>query len=249
MAGLERIAVWVLALILSALGVARLFMPDEEIEPVFLPAQTESVASTQSGALPERVPGTSLQIQALMQYEGPYWEDGTGEHVSNVAALMLYNPSGNGISYGQVFLTLEGQAYVFEFTYLPAGGRLLVPEKNRMPYVRGKVTDCRSGQMVTGNFGAEKNGICLTPKGMSGIVVENQTDRTLDNVQLYYKLYLNDEGVYVGGTTYQMAVGSIPAGSKQEITPNHFVWDYSAVVDIQTGEPRVLTNSPTNGNL
>ncbi|MBQ3542875.1 MAG: hypothetical protein IJA45_07115 [Oscillospiraceae bacterium] len=236
MAGLERIILWILALILSALGMARFFMPDEEVGPAFLPAQTETIAPQQTGALPERVPGTSLQIQALMQYEGPYWEDGTGEHVSNVAALMLYNPSGNGISYGQVFLTLRGQEYVFEFTYLPAGGRLLVPEKNRLPYVRGKVTDCRCGQLVTGEFGVENAGFNLTKNGMSGIVLENQTDRDLENVQLYYKLYLGDEGVYVGGTTYQMSVGSLPAGGKQEITPSHFVWDYSAVVDIQTGE-------------
>ena len=236
MAGLERVALWVLALILSALGMARYFMPDDEREPIFMPAQTEPVASLQAGALPERVPGTSLQIQALMQYEGPYWEDGTGEHVSNVAALMLYNPTGKGIAYGQIFLTLEGQEYVFEFTYLPAGGRLLVPEKNRLPYVRGIVTDCRSGQLVTGDFGVENAGICLSRNGMSGIVLENQTDRDLENVQLYYKLYLKDEGVYVGGTTYQVAVGSLPAGGKQEIVPVYYVWGYSAVVDIRTGE-------------
>ncbi len=236
MAGLERIILWILALTLSALGMARFFMPDEEAEPVFLPAQTESVSATQSGVLPERVPGTSLQIQALMQYEGPYWEDGTGEYVSNVAALMLYNPLGIGFSYGQVYLTLQGQEYIFEFTYLPAGGRLLIPEKNRLPYVRGKVTDCRPGQLVSGDFGIENTGISLTQEGMSGILVENQTDRSLENVQLYYKLYLSDEDVYVGGTTYQVSVGNLPAGSKQEITPNHFVWGYSAVVDIQTGE-------------
>ena len=236
MAGLERIILWVLALILSALGMARFFMPDEEVGPVFLPAQTESISPEEPNALPERVPGTFLQIQALMQYEGPYWEDSTGEHVSNVAALLLYNPTENGISYGQVFLTLKGQEYAFEFTYLPAGGRLLVPEKNRLPYVRGKVTDCRCGQLVTGDFGAENAGVGFTQKGMSGIVLENQTQRDLKNVQLYYKNYLKDEGIYVGGTTYQISVGSLPARGKQEISPVYFVWGYSAVVDIQTGE-------------
>lgn len=236
MAGLGRMILWILALMLSALGMARFFMPDEEVGPMFLPAQTESVAPQQISALPERVPGTSLQIQALMQYEGPYWEDGTGEYVSNVAALMLYNPSGNGVSFGQIYLTLKGQEYVFEFTYLPAGGRLLVPEKNRLPYVRGEVTDCRCGQLVTGDFGVENTGVNLTRNGMSGIVVENLTDRNFADVQLFYKFYLSDEDVYVGGPTYQMSVGSLPAGGKQEITPDHFVWDYSAVVDIQTAE-------------
>lgn len=236
MTGLVRMILCGMALIFGALGMACFLIPEEEDGPVFMPAPTESAAVQQSGALPERVPGTSLQLQALMQYEGPYWEDGSGEYVSNVAALLLYNPTCFGVSYGQVFLTLQGQEYLFEFTYLPAGARLLVPEKNRLPYVREKIADCRCGEMVLGNFAVEDSGIRLTPKGMSGILLENQTDRDLQNVQLYYKLYLSENAVYIGGKTYQMTVGSLPAGGKQEIIPPNFVWNYSAVVDIQTGE-------------
>ena len=236
MAGLQRIVLWILALILSAVGVARIVRPEKESGPVFLPAQTEPAATESWGALPESVPGTPLQIQALIQYEGPFWEDGTGEYVSNVAALMLCNPTDAGVRSGQVFLTLQGQEYVFEFSYLPAGGRLMVPEKNRLPYVRGLVTDCRCGKLVTQAFGVEASGVRLTPQGLSGILLENPGDRDLENVRLYYKLYLSEEDVYVGGSTYQVTVGDLPAGGRQEITPENFLWNYSAVVDIQTGE-------------
>ena len=236
MAGLERIVLWFLALLLGTVGMVRYFVPEEEPGPVFLPAQTVISTQEKPAALPQRVPGTSLQIQALVQYEGPFWEDGTGAYVSNVAALMLSNPTEKGIAYGQVFLTLEGQGYVFEFTYLPAGGRLLVPEKNRLPYLRGTVTDCWCGELVTGKFGSDTAEIRLTQSGMAGILLENSGERDLKNVCLYYKLYQKDVDAYVGGTTYQMTVGSLPAGGKQEIIPEHFVWGYSAVVDIQVGE-------------
>jgi len=184
---LERIMLWLLALIASIFGVVRIMTPKTEPGPVFKPAQTEVSAS---GALPTCVPGTDLQIQALVQYEGAYWEDGTGDYVSNVAALMLYNPSDAGITNGKVYLTLQEQEYLFAFTYLPAGGRILVPEKNRLPYVRGRVTECRCDELVTGDFGTEDSGIAFTQNGLSGILLENTTGGELKQVTLFYKLYL-----------------------------------------------------------
>ena len=235
MTGLGRILLWIFALSVSVMGTAQLLLGDQEPVAAFLPAQTGTVSSTIGGALPERVPGTALRIQALIQYEGPYWEDGTGEYVSNVAALVLHNTSGIGITSGQVSLELAGQEYMFEFTYLPAGGRLLIPEKNRLPYVREGITACRCIQLEEGNFGVENKGILLTPNGMSRIILENQTDQNMENVLLRYKLYLSDEDMFIGGTTYHTTAESLLAGEKKEITPPHFVWNYSAVIDIQTG--------------
>ena len=236
MAGLERLLVLLVAAILGAVGMVRCFWPQKQAGPVFLPAQTVSTAPEQEGALPVKVPGTQLRIQAMVQYEGPYWEDGTGAYVSNVAALMLYNASDSGIAYAQVTLQLEGKTYEFEFTYLPAGGRLLVPEKNGQPYTRGNVTDCRCGKLVTGQFGLDQLGIRLAQNGLAGVVLENTTSQDLENVCLYYKLHMDEENAYVGGTTYRQAVGKIPAGGTLEIVPEHFVWGYSAVVDIRVGE-------------
>ena len=234
MAALERIVLWLLALVASIFGMTRIMTPKVETGPVFQPAQEVETAPQYIGALPEVVPGTELRIQALVQYEGAYWEDGTGEYVSNVAALMIYNPSDTGISYGQVFLTLQGQEYAFEFTYLPAGGRLLVPEKHRLPYVRERVTHCRTGEMVFDNFGAEDKGFRLTPNGLSEILLENTTQETMDQVTVLYKLYLAEQDVYLGGTTYEYIVENLAAGEIRETIPPKFVWGYSKVVDIQT---------------
>ena len=233
---MQRIFLWLLALVMSALGMAHILTPKAELGPVFTPRGTEPVTSGQTGALPYSVSGSDLQIQALVQYEGAYWEDGTGDYVSNVAALMLHNPSDVGITRGKVYLTLQEQEYLFEFTYLPAGGRLLVPEKNRLPYVRGKVTDCRCEELATGDFGTEDSGVAFTQNGLSGIVLENTTGGDFKKVTLSYKLYLQEQDALIGGKTYKITVESLSAGENREIVPPKFVWGYSAVVDIQTEE-------------
>jgi len=239
MAILERILLVIVAAVVGTVGMVNWFLPEKQAGPVFSPAETVT-RMTESpqpeGALPVKVPGTQLRIQALVRYEGPYWEDGTGEHVSNVAALLLENTGEEGISYAQVSLLLDGNKYEFEFTYLPAGARVLVPEKNRQPYVLGQVTDCRCGRLVTASFGSDTEKVRVRQNGMAGIVLENLTDRDLKTVCLYYKLYLSGEDVYIGGTTYRMEAGQLPSGGNLEVTPEHFVWGYSAVVDIRTGE-------------
>ena len=230
---MQRIFLWLLALVVSTLGMAHILTPKAEPGPEFAPRETAT--SEQTGALPHSVSGSDLQIQALVQFEGDFWEDGTGEYVSNVAALLLYNPSDIGITYGKVYLTLQQQEYLFEFTYLPAGGRLLVPEKNRLPYVRGKATDCRCEELVTGDFGTEDSGVTISRKGLAGIILENTTGGEV-KVTLSYKLYLQEQDALIGGTTYKITVDNLSAGEIREIVPPKFVWGYSAVVDIQTAE-------------
>ena len=51
---------------------------------------------------------------------------------------------------------------------------------------------------------------------------------------VYYKLYLEAQDVYLGGTTYEFTVDNLLSGETREIIPPKFVWGYSKVVDIQT---------------
>lgn len=234
MAGSGRMVLGVIGLTLSILIIAQLLRPAAQTSVISFASRQETVASQHAGALPVRVPGTGLEIQALVQYEGPYWEDGTGDHVHNVAALMLYNPTQTDIVSAEVVLMRQEQAYTFTFSCLPAGERLLVPEKNRQPYFRGEVTGCRCTELITGALTPEDPTVTLRQSGMSGIVLENQTRRELETVRLYYKLYLSEEQMYVGGTTYEITAQDLPAGGRQEVTPDKFVWGYSAVVSIWT---------------
>jgi len=68
------------------------------------------------------------------------------------------------------------------------------------------------------------------------VVLENTAKTELRNVCLYYKLYVNAQDMYVGGVTYRYPVGTLQPGQRLEVIPEHFVWGYSAIVDVTTGE-------------
>lgn len=243
MAGFGKTVMGISVVTLAVLGI--FFLWDgvgEETKLVFQPPQTESTGlpvyplAQEKITLPVTFPGTKLTAQALALYEGPFAEDGSGDNVTNVAALILHNAGDTGIAYAEVELTLEGQRYCFVLTCLPPGGKVLVPEVNRKVFQEGAVTDCRCVKLVKGDFGLAPDRIRVTQKGMAGVVLENTAGQTLQNVCLHYKLYVNAQDIYVGGITYRFPVGTLSAGQRLEVIPEHFVWGYSAIVGISTGE-------------
>jgi len=239
MAGLGKMVVAVGLMLLVIHGVWMGWKKaGEETKLVFAPAQTSPSVYPleQQLALPVTFPGTKLTAQSLALYEGPFVEDGSEDVVTNVAALILQNASETGIVYAEVELILEGQRYCFTVTCLPPGGKVLVPEVSRKPFQQGKITDCRCVELVEGRLGLARDRLRITRNGMAGVVMENTTQQELQNVCLYYKLYVNAQDMYVGGITYRYPVGTLQAGQRLEVIPEHFVWGYSAIVGVGIGE-------------
>ena len=80
-----------LALILGMLAgcAAPPEVPMEESKPQ--PQRTQKIAETL--AFPHSAPGSMLILETMQSYSGPYWEDGSGRQVENVAGLMVCNPT------------------------------------------------------------------------------------------------------------------------------------------------------------
>ena len=81
--------------------------------------------------LPCAVADTQLVIRGTAVYEGPYWEDGSGEEVANVLALVVENTGGTMILQGQILLKTERGVLEFSVSWLPPDEAVLVLEKNR----------------------------------------------------------------------------------------------------------------------
>lgn len=207
------------------------FKPAQATEPTVYPLNNPGGVT-----FPVTFPGSGLTVQDMAVYEGPFSEDGSADNVTDVAAVILCNSSDQGIAYGEVTLQLEGVQYCFVFTYLPPGGRILVPEASRKPYQEGCITDCRCVKLVREDFSLAQDTIRVTPKGMAGIMLENITQETLQHVYLRYKLHLNQEDIYIGGVTYRLEVGTLLPGQTVEVLPERFVWGYSTIVEICTVE-------------
>ena len=75
--------------------------------------------------------GSTLVAEELVSFQGPYWEDGSGDLVENVACVMVYNPSERMVEYAALAVE-QGEDMLYFFIYaLPPQSRCLVMEYNR----------------------------------------------------------------------------------------------------------------------
>lgn len=182
-------------------------------------------------SLPSDVPGTTLRIHNLVCYEGGYLEDGSDIYVSDVAAILLENTGTYGIRSARVILCWQGGAYVFDVEMLPPDTPVIVLEKDRQPYQQQAWTGC-NGVQKTDEADWSVYPVQLAVQDQTKLQLKNQTDMPVTNLHIYYKNYLKDEQIFLGGTAYCYVVAEIPAGETVTVEPYRFVWGYSRIVQI-----------------
>ena len=72
----------------------------------------------------------------------------------------------------------------------------------------------------------------MTEMDMGTLAVTNVSDAALCEVWLYYKSYLSQPGIYVGGITYKAGLQWIGPGQTVQISPLHYACGYSGIVRI-----------------
>jgi hypothetical protein len=197
----------------------------------FRPEETEIVAATVPSAsleLPCVVRGSRLVVEKLVCYEGDFWEDGTDRYVTDVMALVVHNPGNTTIRRAELSVSQGERQLLFVITYLPPNSRVLVLERNQCGFAAESLTGCR----------------CI---GLEEQSVEPQTDIRLENagirnlwlyndaefpqqITLHYKRFDTEQGVYLGGITYQLAVGPIAPGKQRNVSPLRYVQGFFKVV-------------------
>lgn len=200
-------------------------MPAKDPEPTYV--QTDN----QEG-LPWNVKFTPLVARQLVSYDGPYLEDGTEEELIGVAALMVENTGTIGIEYVQLVVNVGQQELVFDATYIPPRGKILILEKNRQPYTRETVTGCRCRTLIPGTFDWEKERVSLQPGEGFSMEVTNLTDEPMSYVRIFYKQHEGESDLYVGGITLSAVVPDLQPGETRQITPYRYANGYSGVVAI-----------------
>lgn len=183
---------------------------------------------------PYSVPGTGIVVQKISSYDGVYIEDGSDQEISNVAAMLMTNSSGNAIEYVSVSLKCDGELMEFEASDIPSGAAVLVQEKNKKSYSGGTYTECIGTAAQMDGFGMAEDQVKVTPNEDDTFTVTNLTEQTIPCVRLFYKLYMEDQGIYVGGITYNVKVTELEAGASQTISPSHYVQGYSRLMMVRT---------------
>jgi hypothetical protein len=199
----------------------------------FYETATSGVAQTTQGETALEFPyvlrSAGLIVQHMVQYEGPFLEDGSQEPVAEVAALMICNPRKQGISRAELVLWQGEEQLEFCITYLPPGGKILVLEKNGKRYSKEAITQCVCAVLQVGDFYEEKGELAVVEQ-QDVLIVENRTQRFIERVVVYYKEYIQSGNYYLGGRTRTAVLEGLQPGERRQILPYGYAPGYSRVI-------------------
>ena len=182
---------------------------------------------------PYVIPNADLTIQNIASYDGIFLEDGSDVTVSGVSSAILVNTGVSDVEFAKITLDCNGTTIAFEVSDLPAGASVAVQESSRAPYESGTYRNCVAD--VAHNSLTQSSGQISVQENEDGsLTVSNLTDSLIPCVRVFYKFYMSDENVYVGGITYTAKLTDLEAGSSQTIIPSHYSLGYSKVVMVRT---------------
>ena len=205
-----------------------------EVPPVF--TETESTAAgleLASGlAFPYTMSEYSLVAEGLLSYEGQYWEDGSGDEVRGVAALMLFNPTNRFISFG-AFAVEQGGKHLYFFAYqLPPMSRCLILEKNRQAYSSQPVSQVRTLSVQWDYQEMSREQIDYLGFGPQ-LTLINRDVRQQEHVTVFYKRYEKKENYYLGGVAYTAHFFSLETQEHRTVSPSHYDASHAKIVAIK----------------
>ena len=205
----------------------------------FAPPETEISEPSQeiqTGiTFPHTLQGSGLVIESLISYDGPYWEDGSGEMVEAVAGLKLYNPTKRMVKFLSLVLENAGHKLYFFVYQLPPESYCMVLEKGRCHYENESILACRE-LSVRWEY-QELSRLQLDYIGLGPhLTIINRDARRQDHIVLWYKRYDKESGCYLGGTAYSAHLFFLQPQEQRTILPTHYEAGNSKIVAIQLKE-------------
>ena len=204
--------------------------PPEDIrtEP---PAQT----GPEQLQFPCMIPGTELMLQKVSGYDGVFLEDGQDAPASNVCAIVVVNTSDRDVEYAEITLDREDITLEFRVSGLTAGSSALVLEQYGEAYAEGSsYYGCSAGVSMVDRFELSRELVEVTEYENGGLTVTNRSSEHIPCVRIFYKFYMSDVDVYVGGITYTAKLVDLAPGASQHIQPSHYLTGMSRIVMVKT---------------
>jgi len=207
-------------------GVGAILLQTETGEILTLVRAADTPESVE---LPCRVAGTDLIANQLVMYEGPFLETGNDVPVSDITALILYNSGDKEILQAEVVLTGEEELTFFASNIMP-GAKVLVLEKNARAWQAWNISSCTGWVSEEAGQPIPEDALQIREVDMGTLEVTNISREKLSDIWLFYKNYLEEGDLYIGGITYIETVGTLESGQTVQINPNHYAAAYSKVI-------------------
>lgn len=188
--------------------------------PVNIPEETDPFD------LPMKIDCTSLTVRTMAIYDGPFYEDGSGQEVADVAALIVSNDSDALIPYANIVVDTENDRLVFHAHMLPPKSVTLVPESSAKPYAPENIVNLYAWHTVKQE---QTNGqIRITEQDDVTLRIENHSGKDLQDLTVYFKKYI--DGVYIGGKPFEFVIPSLEENDSIAVSPAYYVRGYSQVL-------------------
>ena len=192
--------------------------------------ETDTTTDIFSVKVPYEIPGTSLVIESIGQYTGPFVEDGSDVPKANVASIVVKNKSSQLLQYAEINLSVNDEIITFKVSTLPAGTSALVLEStgkfefndnDNYRYVDSIYTYLNEASLMENKVEIIKDD--------KKLAIKNKSNENLGTVYVYYK-YAQQGGLYLGGITYRSKFENVEVGATIEVDANHFFKDTSVIL-------------------
>lgn len=192
--------------------------------------QEPTVYRDSAYTFPVLIEGTTLVAESLAMYEGDMIENDSDDFVVDAAALELRNFGTREVVLAEVVLEFGDTKMVFFGTNIPAGGTALIIEREGKPWTQECYSNC-SGWVQYGNCNdLTEDSLRIEDADMGTVLVTNTTNEELKDLWLYYKNYLYDAELYLGGITYVEVIPTLRPGEQVLIAPERYAKGYSKFV-------------------
>ena len=181
---------------------------------------------------PYSLPESGLIVEKLQSYSGPYWEDGSGEHVENIAGLMVFNPTDRLVEFAAFAAEQEGETLYFFVYALPPQSRCLALEYTKKTENAEIITSCRQLCVRWDRQELSREQIDYLGLGTSMTII-NRDGRQLDCVTVRYKQYEKDGDYYLGGAVQTVRLFSLHPEERRTVWPGHYDAAHARIVEIK----------------
>ena len=217
------------------------FIPPEDQPPsVVIPPEKDPQTGEPVGiSFPCPIPGYDLTIEKMAPYNGMFVEDGSNGNIENVAMLLVENHGDFPVEYTKIRVQCGQEELLFDISALPAGEKLVVQEKTGKTISDTQATSATALVVQRANMEMSETQVQVTDNGDNTLTVKNLTNETIPTVRVFYKYYMEEEALFVGGIAFTVRISGLGAGASVTIQPSHYTSQTSRVVMVLTYDSEV----------
>ena len=214
--------------------------PTEQAPSVVIPPKKDPQTGEELGiSFPCQIPGYDMTIERIAPYDGMFVEDGSNADTQNVAMLLVKNDGDFPVEYAQIRVMCEQEELLFDISALPAGEQLVVQEKNGKTIAESKATSASALVVQRANMEMSEGKVQVSDNGDNTLTIKNLTNETIPTVRVFYKYYMENEDLFVGGIAFTARISRLGAGTSVTIQPSHYTSQSSRVVMVLTYDSEV----------